>query len=211
MALVRELPDDELSAPVPACPGWSVRDVVAHLTANVEDMSVKSMSGPPTDEQTAAQIARMRDRSVPQMLADWQLAAVPFEEKASASRMRMPLIDLTTHEHDIRGALGRPADRDSDAVRICSQFLLENMRPPVPMRVVVEDAEFRVGQRAEAVGAVEAEAAELVLTTSRFEALRWRMGRRSRAQLAAMRWSGDPAPVLGRLMVFGPATADVIE
>lgn len=210
MALVRELPDDELSTPVPACPGWSVRDVVAHLTANFEDMSVESVSRPPTDEETAAQIARMRGRSVPQMLADWQIAAVPFEEKASASRMRMPLIDLTTHEHDIRGALCRPADRDSDAVRICSQFLLENMRSPVPMRVVVEDAEFRVGPRAQAAG-VEARAAELVLTTNRFEALRWRMGRRSRAQLAAMRWSGDPAPVLGQLMVFGPATADVIE
>ena len=50
-----------------------------------------------------------------------------------------------------------------------------------------------------------------VLHTSRFEALRWRTGRRSRAQLAAMDWSDDPAPVLDHLYLFGPADADVVE
>jgi hypothetical protein len=37
------------------------------------------------------------------------------------------------------------------------------------------------------------------------------MGRRSRAQLLAMDWSGDPAPVLDHLAVFGPAAQDVME
>ncbi len=160
------------------------------------------MTGVPTPEDTAAQIARMSDRSVPQLLDDWETAAVPLEAKATAPAMRIPLIDLTSHEHDIRGALSQPAARDTEAVRICSQFLLRSMRPPVPVRIVVEDTEFRVGPDA---------AAELVLTTSRFDALRWRMGRRSPAQLAAMRWSADPGPVLKHLAVFGPAEDDVIE
>ena len=51
----------------------------------------------------------------------------------------------------------------------------------------------------------------LGLTTTRFEAFRWRMGRRSRDQLAALDWSGDPAPVLDHLVVFGPARTDIIE
>ena len=51
----------------------------------------------------------------------------------------------------------------------------------------------------------------LGLTTTRYEAFRWRMGRRSRGQLAALDWSGDPAPVLDHLVVFGPAGADIIE
>ncbi len=46
---------------------------------------------------------------------------------------------------------------------------------------------------------------------TRFEALRWRTGRRSRAQLAAMDWSDDPTPVLDHLYLFGPAAADVVE
>jgi hypothetical protein len=37
------------------------------------------------------------------------------------------------------------------------------------------------------------------------------MGRRSRAQLATLGWSADPAPVLDHLAVFGPAERDVIE
>ena len=43
------------------------------------------------------------------------------------------------------------------------------------------------------------------------EVFRWRMGRRSRGQLAALDWSGDPAPVLDHLVIFGPARADIIE
>jgi hypothetical protein len=41
--------------------------------------------------------------------------------------------------------------------------------------------------------------------------LRWRTGRRSRAQLAAMDWSGDLTPVLDHLYTFGPADADIVE
>jgi hypothetical protein len=50
-----------------------------------------------------------------------------------------------------------------------------------------------------------------VLHTTAFEAFRWRLGRRSRAQLAAMEWSADPTAVLDHLVVFGPAARDVIE
>lgn len=51
----------------------------------------------------------------------------------------------------------------------------------------------------------------LGLATTRFEALRWRMGRRSRAQLAVLAWAGDPAPVLDHLVVFGPARHGIAE
>ena len=37
-ALVSELGDAELAAMVPGCPGWSVRDVLAHLTAVAQDV-----------------------------------------------------------------------------------------------------------------------------------------------------------------------------
>ena len=50
---------------VPACPGWSVRDVVAHMTAVAEDWAAGSLAGPPTDEQTAAHVARFAAMSAP--------------------------------------------------------------------------------------------------------------------------------------------------
>ena len=110
--------------------------------------------------------------------------------------------DITSHEHDVRAALGRPGARDSAAVWYSSDRLLTNLRTPVPLRVTVEDAEYRSGPD---------DGAEIRLRTTRFEALRWRTGRRSRAQLAAMDWSGDPAPVLDHLYMFGPADIDVVE
>jgi uncharacterized protein (TIGR03083 family) len=201
-ALVLELPAGALDTPVPTCPGWSVRDVIAHLAGNAEDMAAEPFTVPPSDEQTAAQVARLRGRSIMQLLDDWDRDASLVEGRSSAAELRMPLIDIVSHEHDIRAAVGRPGARDSEGVRITSQSLLRSLRPAAALRVVVEDAEFRAGPE---------EGPELVLTTSRFEALRWRMGRRSRAQLAAMQWSGDPTPVLGSLMVFGPAAADVVE
>jgi hypothetical protein len=72
----------------------------------------------------------------------------------------------------------------------------------VPLRVTVEDAEYRCGP---------AHGAELRLRTTRFESLRWRTGRRSNRQIMAMDWSDDPAPVLHHLCMFGPAAADLIE
>lgn len=52
---------------------------------------------------------------------------------------------------------------------------------------------------------------ELALSTTRFEAFRWRLGRRSRAQLATLAWSGNPAPVLDHLTIFGPSPHDIAE
>jgi hypothetical protein len=133
-------------------------------------------------------------------------------------------------EQDIRGAIGRPGARDTEEVRLSADLLLAALSPPVPLRVAVEDAEFRVGPPGAAdagaadagaagagaagaagAGAAGAAGAGLGLRTSRFEALRWRMGRRSRAQLAKLDWTGDPAPLLDHLVVFGPAARDITE
>lgn len=197
--LVSGLDPATLDTGVPACPGWSVRDVVAHLTATAEDAVAGRLSGPPTEDQTAAQVARFRGRDMADVLALWAGAAAQLERRL---RSWPAVADVISHEHDIRGAVGRPGARDSDGVRQCAERLLATLRPPVPLRVIVEDAEFTVGPAGDA---------ELVLDTTRFEAVRWRMGRRSRDQLAAMAFSGDPAPVLDCLTVFGPAAGPIIE
>ncbi len=202
VALVAELDEGQLRAPVPACPGWSVRDVVAHLTAVGEDMLEGRLTGPPTDEQTAAQVARFEGRPLAEVLARWRELTPPFADAIDAFSVWPAVLDVATHEHDIRGAVGAPGGRDADVVRFGADRLLTWLRPPVPLRIEVEDESFELGTEGEAA---------LVLRTGRFEALRWRMGRRSRAQLADLDWAGDPAPVLDHLVVFGPSPADIIE
>ena len=205
LALVTGLGEADQAAPVPACPGWSVRDVLAHLAAIAEDSRAGLLTGPPGDAETAAQVARFAGRDLARILAAWEAAAPAFGQVIASARLWPAVIDVASHEHDIRGALGVPGARDSEAVTECATRLLRWLRPAVALRVVVEDGEFQVGP--EHTGPQP----RLTLTTTRFEAFRWRMGRRSRAQLATLDWSGDPAPVLGQLTVFGPAGADVIE
>ena len=202
VSLMREQDDAAWSAAVPTCPGWSVRDVVAHLTAVAEDWAHGRLSGAPSDEETAGQIARFAGHDVTAILAAWTDAATQLEPTTTNSGRHPPVGDITCQEHDIRGAISRPGARDSEAVRYCSDLLLTQLRPPIPLRVTVEDAEFRLGPD---------NGAELALTTTRFEALRWRTGRRSPAQLAALEWSADPTPVLDHLAMFGPAGTDVVE
>ena len=158
-----------------------------------------------------------------QTLAGWTAGAPRFEEAIGAFNVPQAVIDVASHEQDIRGALGQPGARDTEAIWQMGGWLLRGLRTPVPLRVTVEDAEFLVGPIRGGRAAAEpspgagrkkggaGKEEPLGLTTTRFEAFRWRMGRRSRDQLAALDWSGDPAPVLDHLVVFGPARTAVVE
>lgn len=188
--------------PVATCPGWSVRDVVAHMTAVAQDWADGSLSGAPTDEQTAEHVARFAGLDNTQLLGAFSGASARLHELAESSRLEPPLGDIACHEHDIRAAIDRPGARDAQSVRWTADRLLTMLTPPVPLRVIVEDGEYRSGPP---------EGNEIVLRTTFFESLRWRTGRRSPAQLAQMDWSDDPAPVLDHLCLFGPAAQDVIE
>ena len=202
--LVLGLDDSELAAPVPACPGWSVSDVMYHLVAVVEDVMAGRLTKPPTDAETAAQLARHRGTPVPAVLETWAELAPPFEELIGGAAVWPAVLDVASHEQDIRGALGRPGARDADVVTVGAEQLLTLMRPSVPMRVVCEDLDVRVGPD-------DVERPELVLRTTRFETLRWRLGRRSRAQVQALDWSGDPGAVVDELFIFGPSPTDIVE
>ena len=200
--LLSELDGVALAARVPACPAWSVREVVAHLTAVSQDVLAGRLTRIATEPETAAQVARFKDHDLAGILAAWDEVAPQFERLVGSLGAWPAVIDIASHEHDIRAAVGRPGARDAEIVWQSASWLLTRLRPPVPLRVAVEDAEFRAGPD---------NGTELRLTTSRFEAFRWRMGRRSRAQLAGLDWSGDPAPLLDHLTIFGPAARDIIE
>jgi uncharacterized protein (TIGR03083 family) len=202
LALVSGLDAPGLATPVPACPGWRVRDVVAHLTAVGEDVLEGRLTGPPTEEESAAQVARFAGRPFPEVLARWDEVAPRFAAAIDGFEVWPAVLDVATHEQDIRGALGAPGARDTEVVRLGSDRLLTWLRPPAPLRVVVEDRAYDLGPEGDAA---------IVLRTDRFEAFRWRLGRRSRRQLAELDWTGDPTPVLDHLVVFGPAATDIDE
>jgi uncharacterized protein (TIGR03083 family) len=203
-ALVLGLDGAHLATPVPACPGWSVSDVMYHLLGVVEDVMAGRLTRPPTDADTAVQVARLRGTPLPAVVDAWGELAPAFEERIGGGAIWPAVFDVASHEQDIRGALGAPGARDSPALRAAAERLVALMRPSVAVRVVCEDFEVTVGPES---GAGE----ELVLRTTRFEAFRWRLGRRSRAQLRGLDWSGDPSTVIEQLCVMGPSPTDIVE
>src|SRR5436305_6232427 len=107
------------AARVPGCPQWAVRDVIAHVTGVCADVLAGNIAGVGTEEWTAAQVAERKDRSLPEILAEWSEVAPQVEAMAQHFPDRTAEqweLDLTTHEQDIRGALGRPGARGAAGV-----------------------------------------------------------------------------------------------
>jgi hypothetical protein len=201
-ALVLAHPEGD-RAPAPATPGWCVHDVVAHLTGVAQDLVAGWLpTGGPTAEWTAGHLARGAGVPTAGLLEAWAVAGPAVEEFLGKRAVWPVVLDVGAHEHDIRGALGNTEARDSDVVRIGTSVLLRGLRVPRPLVIRTEAEEVRVGPE---------DGEPAVLSTTVFEAFRWRLGRRSRRQLAAMDWAGDPEPYLDSLCVFGPAEDDVVE
>jgi uncharacterized protein (TIGR03083 family) len=110
--------------PVPACPGWRLRDVVAHLAGLAEE--VASGSRPGDDRQAWLDALRIerRDVAVPELLRRWEatgpeLAAI-IDESAPGL-----FVDVVLHEHDLRAAVGHPGARGVPEVRTAVHLQLE--------------------------------------------------------------------------------------
>ena len=96
--------------------------MVAHVAAVADDWADGRLSGPPTDEETAAQIARC-GYDLAEILAARTDAAARLDRMAETAGVAPPLGDIIVHEHDVRGAIGRPGARGSAAVWHTSDLL----------------------------------------------------------------------------------------
>ena len=205
-ALVRDASEEQRVRVVPSCPKWTVSDTVAHLAAVATDVvagySTATIS---TDEHTAAQVERLRGRSLEEVLAEWDGAAEAIERMIAAPALPIALInDVLTPEADIRGALG--AGRPPEAAWIATlelgrPRLIERLDHLGELTILTGEHHFTVGS-GEPATTVEVDLYEF-----------WRsvLGRRSRAQMAAWKWSGDSEPYLQAIPVFGPTQVDLAE
>ena len=202
-ALLEEAGEAAADVAVPACPGWTVRDVVAHLVGNIEDGAAGRIQGPPSEAQTAEQVARHRDESLAVLADTWRQGSPLMEDALRRAQMWPGMIDALSHEHDVRAALDRPGARSVDTVRVVADRLVESA--PVPLRVRFPDG------REVCSAATSPTADAPVLRTTPFEVVRLRLGRRSRDQVAALRWEPPPGTALDRLFVFGPSARPLVE
>ncbi len=228
--LVAGLSNEELATNVPATPAWSVRDVVAHLVgearitntgdAPAEFRLLESLRDPVQadlrDQVNAREVARRREVPFPQVLGEWdELVERLMPKLRGEEPFPLPepfldsilVTDLAGHGQDIRGALGRPGERDSAACRIglasfavALGFRLDSLGIPA--------LRLRYDGKERLCGTTEPAAA---LTAEHFELFRALAGRRSRRQIEALDWEGDREPYVPLVPAYGERFDDVLE
>jgi hypothetical protein len=188
---------------VPGCPKWSVTDTVAHLAAVAAEVVSGQLTAIPTEEQTAVQVEQRRGRPLDEILAEWERAAGSIERALTARALPVALVhDVLTHEADLRGALaaGRPPESEwtvsLDLIR--DQGWLSQLG----------ELTVRAGERHATMGSG---APATTVEVEPYEFWRAVLGRRSRAQMTAWPWSGDPERYLQAIPVFGPTETDLTE
>ncbi|MDQ1506379.1 MAG: hypothetical protein QOD57_4106 [Actinomycetota bacterium] len=208
--IVRNLDDRQLATPVPACPGWTVRDLVCHLTGVAKDVTANNMAGAPGRAWTDAQVNTRTDVPLAGVLEEWE-ALVPvvrrFMGEAPALMGSILVSDVTAHEHDLLAAVGRTGDRDGGTVHFAFEGLVGRVGTKLTeagkpaLRVVAGDRELVAGDGEPAA----------TVTCSPFEFIRAFTGRRSPDQLRALFTAGDPEVFVGSMSVFEPRPDPLVE
>ncbi|ORW10499.1 maleylpyruvate isomerase family mycothiol-dependent enzyme [Mycolicibacter longobardus] len=202
--LAGELTDDQLRIPVPATPGWSVHEVLAHLVGGAADVLAQRLDGVPGDSWTARHVAERRHRPVAELLDEWQNAS-PAVESSLPEKHTGPNLaaDVICHEADLREALGLSrTDREHWQPFLDVMGYYPGRRLRDTGTLVISDElgqQWRCGS-GESVTELRADGYEL---------LRGVFSRRSRRQIAAWDWSPEPsAQLVDGFGAFGPRDDD---
>jgi uncharacterized protein (TIGR03083 family) len=202
--LGRGLREEEGDTPVPACPVWTVREVFAHQAGVANDILGGRMEGVASDPWTQRQVDERSGRTLAEILDEWDADAPRLLEAMAplgdAVDPRL-VIDVWTHDQDVRGAVGRPGLRRGER----AEWVADRFRDHVADQVArAELAPLTVdfGDRP-AAGSV---------TVDRFEFCRATVGRRSLDQIRQWTWTvDDPEPYVGLIPVFTARADALIE
>lgn len=210
--VVRSIDDVELGRPVPATPAWTVHDVLAHVVGVTSDLNHQRFGAGDPDGWTAAQVTERSGWSVPDLVAEWDREATPFVDGLRLFGYGFAChftADLLHHLADVQHALGRRhPPEDAPPVIAAVDFALDTCHEGLlaadlgPVVWTIDDESFTLGRTG-------ADRRPLAVRSSRWDAARSIGGRRTRHQIAALDWSGDPAGVLDHVSCYPPPTAPV--
>ncbi|MDP2291229.1 MAG: maleylpyruvate isomerase family mycothiol-dependent enzyme [Actinomycetota bacterium] len=185
-------PTTDPDLPVPATPRWTVHDVVAHVSGVAADGTSGNMAGAPGEEWTAAQVQRSANRSIAELLEEWERTGQLMEGFLSSPagvNASAAVMDIHTHEADLRHALGVPLEVPDDFLEWAGAALRDGFADAVaaaglpPVQVTAPDVEW----------------------------FRGRLGRRTEAEVRGFDWSAEPGPYLDAFFIFGRAEQSLGE
>ena len=208
VAMVRADDGERWQVSAPACPGWTAHDVLAHLAANTTDALAGRLSGPPSEEMTAVQVADRRDWPTSAVADEWEANAEGIDGLIDSMGMAVFTIamDAITHEGDIRGALVE-SRVPAEAVAFHHHFGAEGFASRVTEHGLAA-VEITADGETTVAGAGDP---AITLRAGRYDLSRAFLGRRSASQVREFTWSGDPDPYVEIFGAFALAGAPVVD
>jgi uncharacterized protein (TIGR03083 family) len=203
--LVSPLDDATLDTRTPACPDWTVRDMLAHLAGGAASFGTPSYVGLGTDPWAAEHVESRRGAALSDLLTERRVCTPKLEQLPEEDwRWLQVLHDALSHETDIRSTIGAPR-LPMDAL-VGAMPLLEAVTPLKLGGLGSISLELNGQQRT--VGDGEP---VLAVRTSLFEFWRGVFGRRSDRQMRSWVVSGDAGAFARALPAFGPRLTDLVE
>ncbi len=197
--LVGALGADEAARRVPACPDWTVRDLLSHMIGLDADVVAGDEPDDHNSTWTQRQVDARTGRPVDELLEEWRSLVGPLTTWMQEFTTR-PLGDLVIHEQDLRGALDRPGARDNAGLLSLRDRMLGRFEarlgdaPPIALS----------GGSWEWCSSGPASDADVVVRAGEFDLARALMSRRSEAQIRRWTERGDVAPYLPAFETLGP-------
>ncbi|MEH3157153.1 MAG: maleylpyruvate isomerase family mycothiol-dependent enzyme [Gordonia paraffinivorans] len=190
---------------VPACPDWTVRDLLSHMVGIGADVVAGHEPDDHNQDWTAAQVDARRDRDVAELIAEWRGLTDPMVEHLRTAGDR-PVNDITIHEQDLRGALRIHGATDTPAAHHVRDRFAGRLGDRLGDLPVLElrgsGWTWRSGEGDPAV----------VVAASDADLARALVSRRSAAQLRAWTITGDVTAHLDAFAILGPLPeADLTE
>lgn len=197
--LVGRLDADDLVAPVPACPAWTVHDLVAHMSGTPEELAEGRFPTGEVQEWLDGIVTARASTPVDELLSRWAATEGRIESLVSGSGGRL-LADVAAHEHDLRGAVGRPGARDNAQLPTVLQVELDLLAPGMVDAglgaLVVDDGTRRWRSHDAPIGCT--------LQVDAWEGSRIAESRRTAAEVLAAPSTGEVAPYLEVLADHSP-------
>ena len=189
--LAQGLDPEGTATPVPATPGWSAHDLLAHLAGAATDLVSGRMDGAPGPAWTARHVGEGSSQTTAALAEQLADAAATIPDDVYGSASPTPVWDLIVHEADLLEALGRPRQPE-DAWRALLAHTVRHLGAVRGAEGVLVTTENR--------WALGPAGAHVRLDADDYELARVVYSRRSRRQVGAL--TDAPGP-LESLQVFG--------
>lgn len=169
---------------VPACPAWTVRDLLAHLAEIAAIVTRRMGHDPDADAEAAA-----KDGPVDVVLHAWSILGEQVASSIAEGGGHLMIMDALSHELDLHRVLGSAPEPGHPAfarsLDIVVRGMGDNLKDRAPaLEVRAAGRRWSLGDGAPAA----------VVTGADYDVLRSFTGRRTPDQIRALEWSADPEP-----------------